>query len=100
MSCLWLQFLLEWINHNYFYLKSLFVECQKRYSSAQKGNSEPLRIFTVQVHRLFCCEVSNMHDASKLMALCFSTCFLFEAMFSKDLAQWLHSSQGEGFTAH
>jgi len=34
------------------------------------------------------------------MALCFSTGFLFEAVFSKDLAQRLNTSQGAGFTAH
>lgn len=96
MSCLWLKFLLEWIKSSYIYLKSLLAE----YISAQKGESELLKVFTVQVHGVFCCAVSGMDDPGRLLSLCVSTCCLSEAMFSKALAQGLNRSWGEGFIAH
>lgn len=97
MSCLWLQFLLEWIKHNYFYLKSLLVECQR---GTKKGIQNCWGFSLCKSIGFSLVQCQSMHDATKLMALCFSTCFLFEAMFSQGLAQWLNSSQGKGFIEH
>lgn len=71
-----------------------------RYISAQKWESELLKIFTVQVHGVFCCAMPGVDDPGRLLSLCVSTCFLSEAMLSKALARGLNSIWGEGFIAH